>query len=169
MTIHADLLRLNLDPIETMEILGISLEEYEKIYVAGSLRKAHSTREYFEPVLAAHSFWDIVAYKLTSACNLTHHPQRELVDDVLDYIAACIEDDQHPSFNLPIYIAESVGQILARDPDIHLSISNTDSRSDELILEKKISEIFLSAHNKFIQFCFERMVIRGVAYTASSP
>lgn len=156
MTAHSELLRMKLDPTETMEILGASFEEYESLCDAGYLDSEDLGRGFFDPIVKFHSFWNVVECKLAKKLELKATEKREYLADLLDEIAELIEYQEalDPGY---VYDLTSIFSAWSlRKKSVESPMSRADITGSALA--KYAQHHFVTAHAKMLAFCRERIL-----------
>lgn len=156
MTAHSELLRMKLDPTETMEILDVSFEEYESLCDEGYLDSEELGRGFFEPVVKFHSFWNVVECKLAKKLEIRATKRCEYLSELLDEIADLIENqdalDRGYAYDLRSIFSNWSLRIDSYEAE-NTRIGITGSR-----LASYAQHQFVAAHAKMLAFCRERML-----------
>ncbi len=87
-------LRIPLDQKEAQILLGTNAATYERLCKVGHLPTSLIGRDYFEPLLQHHTFWDLQRCSLSIAHSIRTYPQMQMLDSFLDAIAYLVEASQ---------------------------------------------------------------------------
>lgn len=94
------LLRLALDSKEVQVILEICDQKYANACINGRLLSSNTGRDYFEPILRHHSFWDVLRFRLQEEVKIRGADKMLLLEELLEAVAVILDSELRPETSL---------------------------------------------------------------------
>jgi hypothetical protein len=94
------LLRLALDSKEVQVVLEICDQKYANACINGRLLSSNTGRDYFEPILRYHSFWDVLRFRLQEEVKIRDAEKMQLLEELLEAVADILESEVCPETSL---------------------------------------------------------------------
>jgi hypothetical protein len=149
------LLSLALDPVETMYILGLVPTQYARFCATGHLKSVAIARDFFEPSMRFHSFWDLLHFRFLTFFAIADPMAKLAFDEFFDQIAMALEfDSESNATSFWDHLDDILTSLLDSLEVTSVVFENSTQRKNA---QNSVRICVISSLSEFGSFCLHRM------------